>query len=397
MDKGLQQVGPRDLPSSLITISMCGDVMTGRGIDQIMAHPGDPVLHERLTKDARKYVDLAERANGPLTRPVGDLYVWGDALDEWDRIAPDARIANLETSVTTSNQYWPGKDVHYRMNPQNVGCLAAAKFDCCSLANNHVLDWGPAGLVETLHTLKAVGLKCAGAGINRKEAATPVALEIPGKGRVIVFSFGSVTSGIPYSWAAKEHCAGVNLLADMSENEVHRIQQDVARVKRDSDILVASIHWGPNWGHEILDARRTFAHRLIDAAGIDVIHGHSSHHVLGIEVYHGHLILYGCGDFLDDYEGISGHEEYRDDLGLIYFAGIEAPTGKLIHLQMTPTQVRRMRVQRAAPADVLCLKDVLNRHSQKYGAQVESANGGVLTLKWQGMPAHTNDRPAVPG
>jgi poly-gamma-glutamate capsule biosynthesis protein CapA/YwtB (metallophosphatase superfamily) len=383
MEKGVQQAGPRELPPSRITISLSGDVMTGRGLDQILAHPSDPALHEPVIRDAREYVELAERANGPITRPVDSSYVWGHALAEWNRISPDVRILNLETSVTTSNDYWPGKGVHYRMNPQNIGCLTAANLDCCVLANNHVLDWGHAGLGETLQTLKAADVKWAGAGINRREAAAPVVLEIPEKGRVVVFSFGSVTSGIPFSWAATEHRAGVNLLVDTSENEVRRIQQDAAQVKRRNDIVVASIHWGPNWGYDISEARRTFAHQLIDSAGIDVIHGHSSHHVLGIEVYRGHLILYGCGDFLDDYEGIGAHEEYRDDLGLMYFAGIEPATGELIHLQMTPTQVRRMRVERAAPADVLWLKDVLNRQSQKYGVQVESANGGALTLIWK--------------
>jgi poly-gamma-glutamate capsule biosynthesis protein CapA/YwtB (metallophosphatase superfamily) len=397
MENGDQPTESPGLPLSHITISLCGDVMTGRGIDQILAHPSDPTLHEAFIKDAGEYVELAERANGPITRPVGSAYVWGHALEEWDRIAPDVRIANLETSVTTSNEYWPGKDVHYRMNPDNVACLAAAKFDCWSLANNHVLDWGHAGLVETLQTLNAAGLKYAGAGTNQKEAAAPVVLEILGKGRVIVFSFGSVTSGIPYSWAAQEHRAGVNLLADMSENEVRRIQQDVAKVKRHNDLVVASIHWGPNWGYEISEARRTFAHRLIDSAGIDLIHGHSSHHVLGMEVYRGHLILYGCGEFLDDYEGISGYEEYRDDLGLIYFADIEPPTGELRHLQMTPTRIRRMRVERAVAGDAAWLRDVLNRESQKYGVQVESADGALLTLKWKGMPAQTNDRRAALG
>ena len=373
--------------SSQITISLCGDVMTGRGIDQILSHPGNPALHESRVRDAREYVELAERAGGPIPKPVGDSYVWGDALKIWDKAAPDVRIINLETSLTTSDDDWPGKDVHYRMNPRNVGCLATAKLDCCSLANNHVLDWGRPGLVETLQTLRAAGLKYAGAGMNRTEAAAPVALEIPGKGRVVVYSYGSATSGIPFSWAAKEDRPGVNLLADMSENEVRRIQQEVADMKRDNDVVVASIHWGSNWGYEIPEAHRTFAHRLIDSAGVDVIHGHSSHHVLGIEVYHGHLILYGCGDFLNDYEGISGYEEFRDDLGLIYFAGIDPPTGELSSLRMTPTQVRRMCVHRACAADFGWLRDLLNRESRKYGVQVASADDGTLTLEWNRVSA----------
>jgi poly-gamma-glutamate synthesis protein (capsule biosynthesis protein) len=270
------------------------------------------------------------------------------------------------------------------MSPQNIGCLAAAGFNCWSLANNHVLDWGHAGLSETLETLRASGLNCAGAGMNRHEAAAPVVREIPGKGRVIIFSIGSVTSGIPYSWAATEHRMGVNLLAEFSNDEVRRIHELVAAAKRPGDIVVASIHWGPNWGYEISENRRKFAHRLIDSAGIDVIHGHSSHHVLGMEVYRDHLILYGCGDFLNDYEGISGHEEYRGDLGLIYFADVEPSTGKLVRLRIVPTQVRQMRVNRAGSVDAQWLRDILNRESQKYevGVEVEPKDGRALNVNW---------------
>jgi poly-gamma-glutamate synthesis protein (capsule biosynthesis protein) len=387
----------REGPGSLIKIALCGDVMTGRGIDQVLAYPSDPTLHEPFVGDARQYVELAEKASGKIVRPVNDAYVWGDALEEWNRESPDVRIANLETSITTSSEYWPGKEVHYRMSPRNIDCLVAAGFDCWSLANNHVLDWGHAGLTETLQTLQAAGLKWAGAGMDRHEAAAPAMREIPGRGRVVVFSFGSVTSGIPYSWAATEHRMGVNLLAELSNDEVGRIHAHVVATKRPGDIVVASIHWGPNWGYEISENRRKFAHRLIDSAGIDVIHGHSSHHVLGMEVYRGHLILYGCGDFLNDYEGISGHDEYRGDLGLIYFADVEPSTGELVRLRVVPTQVRRMRVNRASSVDAQLLKDILSRESQKYevGIEVAPDDGGALNVNWHHSLAA--DRSSIPG
>jgi poly-gamma-glutamate synthesis protein (capsule biosynthesis protein) len=383
MENRVPRSDPNGVSPSSVAIALCGDVMTGRGIDQILAHPGDPTLHEPFVRNAGEYVELAQKARGPIARPVDDAYLWGDALEEWNRALPDVRVANLETSITTSSDFWPGKDVHYRMSPRNIGCLVAANFDCWSLANNHVLDWGHAGLGETLETLRAAGVKCAGAGMNRHEAAAPVVRDIAGKGRVIVLSIGSVTSGIPYSWAATEHRAGVNLLVEMSNDEVRRIQQDVTAVKRAGDVVIASIHWGPNWGYEISEARRKFAHRLIDSAGIDVIHGHSSHHVLGIEIYRGHLILYGCGDFLNDYEGISGYEEYRGDLGSIYFADVEPSTGELVRLRIVPTQIRQMRVGRAGTEDTLWLKDTLSREGQKYGVGIETAEGGALGVKWR--------------
>jgi poly-gamma-glutamate synthesis protein (capsule biosynthesis protein) len=100
----------------MVTLFLCGDVMTGRGVDQILAHPCPPGIQEPYVRDARDYVALAEEANGPIPRPVSPTYIWGDALQELERIAPDARIINLETSVTTSDDVWPGKGIHYRMH-----------------------------------------------------------------------------------------------------------------------------------------------------------------------------------------------------------------------------------------------------------------------------------------
>lgn len=122
-----------------MTLFLAGDVMTGRGIDQILPHSVDPVLHEPYVTDAREYVRLAEEVSGPIPAEVPPEYVWGDALPELDRVGPDLRIVNLETAVTTSDEWWRGKVVHYRMHPGNVDALRAAKLDACVLGNNHVL------------------------------------------------------------------------------------------------------------------------------------------------------------------------------------------------------------------------------------------------------------------
>ena len=367
----------------LITIFMCGDVMTGRGIDQVLPHPSSPVIYEPYLKNARRYVEIAEEANGPIPQPVAFSYIWGDALDEWKRVGPDLRIMNLETSVTKSDDYWKGKGINYRMNPENIPCITAAEIDYCSLANNHVLDWGYSGLKETLETLKKANIRSGGAGNNLTEAETPAVMEIEGKGRVIVLSFGSATSGIPFDWAAAADRPGVNLFEDLSDETVRHIKERVRRVKQPGDIVVASIHWGGNWGYKVAHGQTEFAHQLIDRAGVDGIHGHSSHHVKGIEVYKDKLILYGCGDFLNDYEGIRGDEAFRADLGLMYFASVDRSSGKLIHLRMTPTQIKRFRVNRASAADALWLKDILNREGEKFGTRAEMNPDHTLALRWE--------------
>jgi poly-gamma-glutamate synthesis protein (capsule biosynthesis protein) len=368
--------------SGVVKVFMAGDVMTGRGIDQVLPRPGNPRIYEPYMRDAGGYVELAEKANGPIKRPVSCTYIWGDALDELNRMAPDVRIINLETSITRSNDYWRGKSVHYRMHPGNIPCIAAAEIDFCSLANNHILDWGYSGLSETLETLKKSNIKNAGAGTNLQEAGSPAVMEIKGKGRVIVFSYGLETSGIPSQWAATGDRPGVNLLQDLTDKTVEIVREKVRSVKQRGDIVIASIHWGGNWGFKVPSHQTGFAHRLVDEAGFDIIHGHSSHHVKAIEVYKGRLIIYGSGDLLNDYEGIGGYEGYRDDLVLMYFASVDPMTGKLVSLHMTPMHIKRFRLNRASGADTLWLKNILNREGKKFGTGVEIIKKGTLTLRW---------------
>ena len=371
-----------DTSNHLITLFLCGDVMTGRGIDQVLPHPSQPEIYERYVLDARRYVELAEKINGPIAKPVSFPYIWGDALTELERISPDLRIINLETSVTSSNDYWQGKGINYRMHPRNFPCLTAASIDGCTLANNHVLDWGNAGLKETLATLKQAHIKTAGAGANDKEAQAPALFEIPGKGRVILFSFGDVSSGVPYNWKASKNKAGVNVLNNLSKKTIRQIANQVNAVKGKNDIVVASIHWGGNWGYQIPGEHTHFAHGLIDEANVDVVHGHSSHHPKGIEVYRNKPIIYGCGDFLNDYEGISGYEKYRDDLSLMYFVTLNALTGELLRFQLVPTQIKQFRVNHATHTDTKWLADMLNREGQKLNTQVKLNDDKTMSVFW---------------
>jgi poly-gamma-glutamate capsule biosynthesis protein CapA/YwtB (metallophosphatase superfamily) len=380
----LSQTGDDQEPAparDTLTLFLGGDVMTGRGIDQLLPHPSDPRLFESHATSALDYVRLAERANGPIPRPVGPAYIWGEALEELDRIRPDARIVNLETSVTTSDQPWP-KGINYRMHPANIGCLTAAGIDCCVLANNHVLDWGRAGLQETLATLAAAGVRAAGAGVTRETAKAPAVIEVQGKARVLVFGFGTRSSGIPLAWAAREEQPGVNLLEDLSERTVARIANQVWALKQPGDIVVASVHWGGNWGYEVPTEQRAFAHGLVEVAGVDVVHGHSSHHAKAVEVYDGRLILYGCGDLLNDYEGIGAYEAFRDDLALMYFVALAPATGHLVRLATTVLQIRRFRLQRASRADTLWIGNVLTREGARFGTRAEPTGSSALMLGW---------------
>src|SRR5690606_9984554 len=126
-----------------------------------------------------------------------------------------------------------------------------------------------------------------------------------------VFACGAATSGIPSAWAATQSTPGVRLLSDLSRDAARGLSRHIETLKAVGDVVVVSLHWGGNWGYAIPEHERIFAHELVDRGCVDVVHGHSAHHAKGIEVYRDKLILYGCGDFLTDYEGITGHERYR--------------------------------------------------------------------------------------
>ena len=182
---------------------------------------------------------------------------------------------------------------------------------------------------------------------------------------------------------ATAHRSGVSLLQDLSDRSVATVRHAIDAHKRAGDIILVSIHWGSNWGFDILPLQRRFAHALLEGAGADLVHGHSSHHVKGIEVYRDKLILYGCGDFLNDYEGIGGHDAYRGDLALMYLPTLDSTTGRLRELVMIPTCIRRLRVNRASPeqADWLCA--TLNREGGRLGTSVERQADDTLRLSWE--------------
>ncbi|MFJ5726744.1 CapA family protein [Streptomyces paradoxus] len=357
----------------VVTLFLCGDVMLGRGVDQILAHPGDPALREAYAEDARAYVRLAESAHGPVPAPVAPSWPWGEALRVLDEAAPDARIVNLETSVTGGGAFASGKEIHYRMHPANLPALAVARPDVTVLANNHVLDFGRPGLLETLDVLARAGLRTAGAGRNADEAYAPAVIPLPGGRRLRVFALGARSSGIPSGWAATADRPGVAYLPGLTGATAEAV---VRRLGRAGGLTVVSVHWGSNWGYRVPREQVRFAHALVDG-GADVVHGHSSHHPRPLEVYRGRLILYGCGDFVDDYEGISGYEEYRDDLRLAFLVSVEPDSGRLAGLRMVPFQVRRMRLEPVSGEDRAWLRATLDRISGGVGVQ-QAADGSLV-------------------
>ena len=358
---------------------MGGDVMLGRGVDQILSHPGEPELREPYVRDAREYVRLAERVNGLIARPVDWQWPWGEVLEILDEAAVDVRLINLETAITADGQFADPKPVCYRMHPDNLPALTAFRPDVCALANNHILDFGYQGLTDTVEALTQPGIQGPGAGADLYTARRPAAVTVHDEHRVLVGSVAMTSAGVPKSWAADSDRPGVWLIRDLSRHVADDVTAGVLAHKRNGDIAIVSLHWGSNWGYVISPDEIGFAHRLIDG-GVDVVHGHSSHHPRPIEIYRGKPILYGCGDVIDDYEGIGGHEKFRAQLRLLYLTSTDPASGELVSLQMIPLRVRRMRLERASQADAEWLRTTLERTSREFGIHVAAGSNDLLEV-----------------
>ncbi len=382
MDTAGQHAEPAAQACDTLTLCLAGDVMTGRGIDQIQAHPGDPVLYEPVVRHARDYVALAERLHGPVPAPVPPDYIWGDALAEIERRAPALRLVNLETAITAGGRPWPDKGIHYRMHPANIGCLTAARLDACALANNHVLDWGHAGLRDTLQALRQAGVACAGAGVDAAAAAAPAMLPLPGAGRLLVFSWATPDSGVPDDWGATAQQPGVALLTALDEAMAQHVAGHIARWRQPGDRVVVSLHWGGNWGVEVPKLHRQFSRRLIESGAADLVHGHSSHHPRAPEVYRGRLILYGCGDLINDYEGIGATGRYDPSAVCLYFARLDCRSGELRQLEIVPLQLRRLRLVRADAASRSGLQALLEHGTAPGHPPLETQADGSWRLRW---------------
>ena len=210
-------------PPPRLVLALGGNMMTGRGVDQVLPHPGAPRLWESYAKSALDYVALAEAESGSVPQPLAYEELWGEALELLEASNAAARVVNLETSVTAAGEPWEGKAVHDRMSPENAPVLAAAELSCVSLANNHALDFGAAGLLETVAALERVGVRQAGAGRTLAQARAPAVVPLAGGGRLLVFGVGSITSGIPRAWArrtrARAPAAGAEHLERVLDHE----------------------------------------------------------------------------------------------------------------------------------------------------------------------------------
>lgn len=300
----------------------------------------------------------------------GYTYPWGDVLPLLRNT--DLNIINLETTLT-QNTTEVSKTFNFKATPDKVQTLLEAKITAANIANNHILDYASGGLAETIRTLKAAGILYTGAGMTEQEATQPCLITH----RNLKIALLGFTDNEP-SWRAQGADCGTNYINLASAQDRQRAFTAVQHLREEADLLIVSIHWGPNMREEPTEPFIDFAHQLI-SQGADIIHGHSAHIFQGIEVYQNKLILYDTGDFIDDY---IVNPVLRNDLSFLFL--LEIRHTQIHGLTLIPVIINKCQVNQAT-GDVYqwCLRR-MQHLSSKFDTAI-SDEGTLLIRKEQSI------------
>ncbi|MFQ5565888.1 MAG: CapA family protein [Paracoccaceae bacterium] len=334
-----------------------------------VAFVGDVMLGRKVNRDIAR-------------RPAAGF--WGDCLGLLNGCS--GVIGNLETPITTSTQYGrPAlKAFRFRADPAAIDLLKAANFRAMSLANNHILDFGERAALESRDRLEAAGIAAVGVGCNAHDAVRPAIVDL-GAARLGLIG---ITDNMP-EWAATAGGPGVGHMP---------IREDVATMallaclidglRRDgATTIVLSVHWGPNFRWWPIRRFRRFARAAIDA-GVDIIHGHSAHLLLGVERYGAGVILYDTGNFIDDYWIFPG---IRTDRTAIFTIALS--NGRPSELVIHPAKIRNNSVALAAGSERETIIESMILRSRPLGSKLEIADG---TLRMDLGETGARARPAYP-
>ncbi|CAF0739001.1 unnamed protein product [Adineta steineri] len=351
-----------------ILINLAGDVMIGRLIDQLLPTSVHNPEEAALVHQFR----LSRSLHCPYLQKGKYNYetIWGNTLPLWKE--GNFNIINLETSVTTHDKLWPEKVFNYRTHPDNIACLTTANIHHVSLANNHTLDFGIKGLEETCDSLEKSGISYVGASKTRQHALGPVYLDIPTTieklkpvpiSSTTPRSSTSIRIGLlsasdhPSDWSS---VPSFHLITYDLPQLYTQLAPLIATARLNCDFVIFSIHWGPNY-QWIPDRKIQELGRWMINEGVDLIHGHSSHHIQGVEIVKRQnqtygLIIFGCGDFLDDY---AIDKQYRNDLSALFRLNLSISSSNLdnkksIHLHslsIFPVRCSNFQVNRLEKED----------------------------------------------
>jgi poly-gamma-glutamate capsule biosynthesis protein CapA/YwtB (metallophosphatase superfamily) len=316
-----------------VRLALAGDTMLGRGVAEALTERDPTALV------APEVVALAHEA---------DLFV-----------------LNLECCISERGRQWPaaGKPFFFRAPPRATELLVLLGVRCVTLANNHALDFGEEALLDTFDHLTASGIAWVGAGHDLERARAPVVLEAGGE-RVGVFAF----SDHPKDFAAAQGRPGI-AWADLRAGFPGWASEALRAL--DTDVVVASPHWGPNMNDRPLRYVREAAAEL-RRAGATLVAGHSAHVVQGVEG----RVLYDLGDFLDDYRVDT---RLRNDLGLLFL--VEVQQGEPKRLEATPLKLEHCFTRIADGDDAAWIRRRFWELCSELGTEAVESDGRVV-IDW---------------
>lgn len=237
----------------------------------------------------------------------------------------DIVIGNLESPLASSGIEFTDKKFRFKVDPQAALALKKAGFTHLSLANNHILDFGVAGLQETLAALAANSIISAGAGQNLTAARKAGITAIHG----VKVAFLSYSLTYPEEFFAGKETAGT------APGYAALFTADIAAAKKQADCVIVAFHWGG----EGLDKPKAYqiiaAHRAVDA-GADIIIGHHPHTLQGVEYYGKGVIFYSLGNYA--FGSYSRSSEISMIARITFDAGIRAV--EIIPLSVLNSQVK---------------------------------------------------------
>jgi poly-gamma-glutamate capsule biosynthesis protein CapA/YwtB (metallophosphatase superfamily) len=307
-------------------------------------------------------VMLGRYVNTAITNR-GYLYPWGNVLPLFKNT--DVTIINLEGALTNSDKK-VSKAFNFKATPDRIKTLTEASITVVNLANNHVLDFSEEGLIETIQTLNGAGIEYVGAGMNTIKAEKPVILALKNY-RLGILGFTDNEA----RWKAGPASSGINYIDISNKEDCISALTAIAQLRKETDLVIVSIHWGPNMKEEPESDFIDFAHAMIDY-GADVIHGHSAHNFQGIEVYKHKLILYDTGDFVDDY---AVDPYLRNDHS--FFFKVEASKHRIEKLVLTPVLISDSQVNLATGEDYRWCIQRMQQLSANFGTNL-SDTGELL-------------------
>jgi poly-gamma-glutamate synthesis protein (capsule biosynthesis protein) len=324
-----------------IVLALVGDLMLGRGVnDLISTYPPE--------------------------------HFWGTTLPLLQ--ATDAVFGNLECAITIHEQPWREtfKVFHFRAGPGAVPILKVANIKAVTLANNHSLDFEEVGLLDTLQYLDQAGIKHAGAGRDIAAARIPAFLIVKG----MKIGFISATDNEP-PFAADTHKPGTNYLEINTRPEtLKHLQEDINKARLGgAELIILSLHWGPNMVDTPSKDFQEFAHKAIDL-GVDIIHGHSAHVFQGVEYYKNGVIFYDTGDFVDDY---AVDPVLRNDWSFIFM--IELAERRIKSVNAIPVRLQYAQTNLARGAEAQAINSRMQELCSPFGTKVEAINGNLLFSK----------------